>query len=159
MANTLFQYLILNMMNRLDLTMATLREVAIIQERVDVLLKKNLPAELPAKQFKLLNHLINTTNKDETASEIAHNSQVSLSAMSQIIKQLTLKGYVELQTRKLDTRKKSILISEQGRIAHRNALAKVDMDLKAFSAKFNLEDLQQLFNLSNKFRRLVEDHF
>ena len=159
MANTLFQYLILNMMNRLDLTMATLREVAIIQERVDVILKKNLPAELPAKQFKLLNHLINTTNKDETASEIAHNSQVSLSAMSQIIKQLTLKGYVELQTRKLDTRKKSILISEQGRIAHRNALAKVDMDLKAFSAKFNLEDLQQLFNLSNKFRRLVEDHF
>ena len=159
MANILFQNLVLTMMNRLDLTMATFREVAIIQERVEVLLKNNLPADLPAKQFKLLNHLINTTNKDETASDIAHNSQVSLSAMSQIIKQLTIKGYVELQTRELDTRKKNILISEQGRIAHRNALAKVDMDLKAFSAKFGLEDLQQLFNLSNQFRRLFEGHF
>ena len=147
------------MMNQLDLTMATFREVAIIQERVEVLLKNNLPLDLPAKQFKLLNHLINTTNQDETASDIAHNTQVSLSAISQIIKQLTIKGYVELQTRELDTRKKNILISKRGRLAHRNALMKVDMDLKAFSNKISLEDLQQLFKLSNQFRRLFENHF
>ncbi|WP_432452241.1 MULTISPECIES: MarR family winged helix-turn-helix transcriptional regulator [unclassified Agarivorans] len=141
-----------------QLITATFREIAIIHERMEIILKENLPSELPTSQFKLLNHLIYTTNSQETASQLAKNSHVSLSAMSQIIKQLSNKGYVSLQIRDHDARKKTILITEQGRIAHQNALTQIDIVLKSFAPNFSLVDIQQLFKLINQFRREFEQH-
>ncbi len=145
-------------MNQLKLTIAVFREVGIIQERMDAILKSRLPADLPPAQFKLLNHLIFTTNTNETASELAHNSHVSLSAMSQVIRQLSNKGFVNLHTRSQDARKKTIVITEQGRDAHKKASAQIDIDIKNFSKKFTMTDMEQLYKLSNQFRLCFEDH-
>ena len=145
-------------MNRVELTTAIFREVAIIQERMDVILKNNLPPELPRSQFTLLNHLIYTTNIDETSSDLANNFQVSLSAMSQVIKQLRNKGYIVLQIRSADARKKSIIITDEGRTAHSEAMKNIDIDIKSFSAKFSLKDMQQLYELSHQYRILFEKH-
>lgn len=139
-------------------TIAVFREMAIIQERMDAILKVRLPADLPPTQFKLLNHLIFTTNANETASEIARNFHVSLSAMSQVISQLTKKGFVELQIRRQDARKKTIVITEQGRSAHQQASALIDIGIKSFSKKFKLNDMQQLYELSHQFRLCFEEH-
>jgi DNA-binding MarR family transcriptional regulator len=139
-------------------TIAIFREIGIIQERMDAILKVRLPIDLPPTQFKLLNHLIFTTNTSETASEIAHNSHVSLSAMSQVIRQLTKKGFVQLHTRSQDARKKTIVITEQGRDAHQQASAQIDIGIKSFSKKFKLADMQQLYELSHQFRLCFEDH-
>lgn len=141
-----------------QLTNAIFREVAIIHERMDIILKQNLPADLPASQFKLLNHLIYTTNANETASELAQKSHVSLSAMSQIIKQLTNKGYASLQLRDHDARQKKIIITEKGRIAHEHALKLIDIDLNSFASNFDPTDMQQLFNLINHFRQVFNQH-
>jgi DNA-binding MarR family transcriptional regulator len=145
-------------MNELQLTTAVFREFGIIQERADAILKKRLPADLPAAQFKLLNHLIYTTNQHETVSDIAKNSHVSLSAMSQVIKQLKTKGYVELKEHLQDTRKKTVLITEAGRLSHNNALKSIDVNLEEFSTKFSIQDMQKLYELSHKFRCTFEDH-
>jgi len=145
-------------MNKTKLTTAIFREMGIINERMDAILKVNLPSELPAAQFKLLNHLMYTTNTDETASELASNSHVSLSAMSQVIKQLSNKGFVELKTRSQDARKKTIIITELGCSAHQNAIANIDIDIKGFSDKLNQSDMRQLYSLCNKFRLCFEDH-
>ncbi len=145
-------------MNRVKLTTVIFREVGIIQERMDDILKRNFPPELPPSQFKLLNHLIYTTNTDETASDLAHNSHVSLPAMSQVIKQLNNKGYIALQTRSGDARKKTISITEQGRTAHYKAVKQIDIDIKTFAAKFSLSDMQQLYALSHQFRLNFEKH-
>ncbi|MEH6559575.1 MAG: MarR family transcriptional regulator [Oceanicoccus sp.] len=145
-------------MNKAKLTTAIFREIGIIHERMDAILKVNLPAELPTTQFKVLNHLTYTKNTDETASELANNSHVSLSAMSQVIKQLTNKGFVELKTRSQDARKKTIIITEQGRSAHQNAIANIDINIKGFSSKLNQADMQKLYKLSNQFRLCFEGH-
>ncbi|MEH6518140.1 MAG: MarR family transcriptional regulator [Halioglobus sp.] len=145
-------------MEQVKLTLAIFREIGIIQERMDAILKDRLPADLPPTQFKLLNHLIFTTNTNETASELAHNFHVSLSAMSQLITQLTKKGFVNLHTRSQDARKKTIVITELGRDAHQKASATIDIDLNSFSKKFKLTDTQQLYKLSNQFRLFFEDH-
>jgi DNA-binding MarR family transcriptional regulator len=139
-------------------TIAIFREIGIIQERIDAILKVRLPADLPPSQFKLLNHLIFTTNANETASEIARNSHVSLSAMSQVIRQLTKKNFVELQIRRQDARKKTIVITEQGRSAHQQASELVDIGIKSFSEKFKLNDIQRLYELSHQFRLCFEEH-
>jgi len=146
-------------MNQLELMTAVFREYGIVQERVEAIFKKHLPDDLPAAQFKLLNHLIYTTNKNETASDIAQNSHVSLSAMSQVIKHLRLKGYVELQAQENDTRKKMILITEPGRKAHTEALLGIDIDIEGFSKKFSLQDLENLYKLSHRFRCEFEGHY
>jgi DNA-binding MarR family transcriptional regulator len=139
-------------------TIAIFREIGIIQERIDAILKVRLPADLPPSQFKLLNHLIFTTNANETASEIARNSHVSLSAMSQVIRQLTKKNFVELQIRRQDARKKTIVITDQGRSAHQQASELVDIGIKSFSEKFKLNDIQRLYELSHQFRLCFEEH-
>jgi DNA-binding MarR family transcriptional regulator len=146
-------------MNQLELITAVFREYGIVQERVDAIFKKHLPDDLPAAQFKLLNHLIYTTNKNETASDIAQNSHVSLSAMSQVIKHLRVKGYVELQAQKEDIRKKMILITELGRNAHTEALLGIDIDIQGFSEKFSLPELKKLYALSHQFRCEFEGHY
>jgi hypothetical protein len=59
-------------MNQIERTIAVFREIGIIQERMDAILKDRLPTDLPPTQYKLLNHHIFTTNNSETASAIAH---------------------------------------------------------------------------------------
>jgi len=139
-------------MNRLELTSAILREIAIIQERVDFLLKQNLPQNLPPTQFKVLNHLIYTTNTDETVSELASNFHVSLPAMSQVIKQLINKGFVKLHSSTQDARKKTIEITSQGRNAHAQARQHVAVDIKPLANEFKLEFLQSMHDSLHKYR-------
>jgi DNA-binding MarR family transcriptional regulator len=143
--------------NRLEQVSAIFREIGIVQERVEVTFKKNLPAHLPAAQFKLLNHLIFTTNKDETASDLATNSQVSLSAMSQVIKQLRLKGYIELKAQTHDSRKNKILITQAGHLAHQQAFMGLDSNLETLAKRFSSADLETLYRLSKQFRCEIEN--
>jgi DNA-binding MarR family transcriptional regulator len=145
-------------MSRLELTTSVFREFGIIQERVEAIFKGRLPADLPAAQFKLLNHLIYTTNQHEAVSDLAKHSHVSLPAMSQVIKQLRTKGYVELKEHREDTRKKTVLITKAGRLSHNNALKSIDINLEEFSKKFSIKDMQKLYELSHKFRCTFEDH-
>ncbi|WP_354625759.1 MarR family transcriptional regulator [Psychromonas sp. MME2] len=139
-------------MNKNQLTTAVLREIAIIHEKMDTHLKQKLPVNLPPSQFKLLNHLIYSTNTNESSSELAALFHVSLSAMSQIVKQLIHKGYVSLQVRDHDARQKKIIITEQGRLAHEHATGLIYFDLNRFASKFNQADMQQLFSLIHHFR-------
>ncbi len=139
-------------MNRLEQVTAIFREFGIVQERVDAILKKTLPAHLPSAQFKLLNHLIYTTNQNETASDLAANSHVSLSAMSQVIKQVRLKGYIELQLQEYDTRKKKITITEAGLQAHREAIVALDSNFEGLAKSFSSDELATLLRLSKQFR-------
>ena len=78
--------------------------------------------------------------------------------MSQVIRQLSNKGFVNLHTRSQDARKKTIVITEQGRDAHKKASAQIDIDIKNFSKKFTMTDMEQLYKLSNQFRLCFEDH-
>ena len=144
-------------MNPLELVLATFREFGIVQERVDAIFKLKLPAELPTAQFKLLNHLINTRNKDEMVSDIAKNSHVTVSAMSQVIKQAKKNGLVQLVSQQQDARKKSVVITDQGRNAHQLALQNFDIDLKALADNFSAAQLEQLYQLSNQFRTVFEE--
>ncbi len=146
-------------MNPLELILLTFREFGIVQERVDAIFKQKLPADLPAAQFKLLNHLIYTTNKAEVVSDIARNSHVTLSAMSQVIKQVKNKGLVNLIPQEHDARRKSVVITKQGRKAHDVALKHLEMDIKGFSDKFSQSDLEDLYRLSRQFRTAFEDHY
>ena len=125
---------------------------------MEAIFKGRLPADLPSAQFKLLNHLIYTTNQHEAVSDLAKHSHVSLPAMSQVIKQLRTKGYVELKEHREDTRKKTVLITKAGRLSHNNALKSIDINLEEFSKKFSIKDMQKLYELSHKFRCTFEDH-
>ncbi|GAB1268110.1 hypothetical protein NBRC116493_13630 [Aurantivibrio infirmus] len=144
-------------MNRPELSSAIFREIGIIQERVDFMLKKNLPENLPPVQFKVLNHLIYTTNKNETVSELANNSRVSLSAMSQIIKQLIAKGFVKLHVRSQDARQKTIEITNQGRKAHDKARKLVAVDMKPLVNAFTLDFLESLHSSLHEYRIQFEN--
>lgn len=148
----MLNYIIMPNMNRIEQVTAIFREFGIVQERADAILKKQLPADLPTAQFKLLNHLIYTTNQNETASDIAANSHVSLSAMSQVIKQVRLKGYVELQPQEHDSRKKKITITDAGHQVHQEAILSLDSNLKGLASSFSAGDLATLYRLSHQFR-------
>jgi DNA-binding MarR family transcriptional regulator len=108
-------------MDQFNITAVIFREVSVMQERMHAILKDRLPADLPPKQFSLLNHFVFTTNANETAREITHNVHASLSAMSQVIGQLTKKGFVHLHARSQGARKKTIVLTEQGNDAHQKA--------------------------------------
>ena len=146
-------------MTSIELVLATFREFAIVQERVDAIFKQSLPAELPAAQFKLLNHLIHTTNENETVSDLAKNSYITLSAMSQTIKQLKNKGFVSLISQEQDSRKKSLVITKQGHRAHQSALEHIDIDLKNLSDAFSITDANKLYLLSHQFRTVFENQY
>ena len=60
--------------------------------------------------------------------------------------------------RSADARKKSIIITDRGRAAHSEAMKNIDIDIKSFSAKFSLKDMQQLYELSHQYRVLFEKH-
>jgi len=72
--------------------------------------------------------------------------------MSQVIKQVRLKGYIELQLQEYDTRKKKITITEAGLQAHREAIIGLDSNLEGLAKSFSSEDLATLYRLSKQFR-------
>ena len=143
-------------MTRQQLTNAIFREIAIVQEGVDTILKENLPASLPPAQFKLLNHLIFTTNTDETASDLARNMRVTLSAMSQMIKQLVGKGYMAVSISADDARKKTLLITPQGHAAHSEVMIGINNTQQSFIQKFSQNELAELFESLNHYRLIFE---
>jgi DNA-binding MarR family transcriptional regulator len=90
-------------------------------------------------------------------SDIAKNSHVTVSAMSQVIKQAKKNGLVQLVSQQQDARKKSVVITHQGQNAHQLALQNFDIDLKALADNFSAAQLEQLYQLSNQFRTVFEE--
>lgn len=145
------------MNSKQDLAQLIFREIGIINDRMDLELKEKLPSELPPAQFKLLNHLIFTTNTNETVSDVAKLFHVTLSAMSQIAKQLAGKQLISLQTSAEDSRRKTIVITPLGRKAHTDALSKISFDLEPLAQRFSQKNLQSLFENIQQFRLEFEN--
>ena len=141
---------------RIELFARIFRDIGIVQERMDAVAKKRLPNDLPLAQYKLLDHLVYTLNRNETCADIARNSHVTKAAMSQIIKRLLEKGFVELRENPTDRRIKALSITQSGRAIHQLAQAAILPAIKPLSQTLSLTELEQTFNCVHQFRLQFE---
>lgn len=140
---------------RIESLFSIFRDIGICRERLDAMLTARLPANLPLLQYRLLNHLIMTTNRNETASEIARNSHVTRGAMSQIIARLQEKGFVEQREHPDDRRVKTIHVTRVGKAAHDEGSRNLG-DLRTFANGVPLAQLEQLQAALREFRLVFE---
>lgn len=99
-------------------------EIGIINQLASSRAERVLPHGLTISQFSVLNHFVRL-QKPRSPLGLANAFQVTKGAMTNTLKQLEHKGFVNITPHETDRRSKIVFISDTGRKAHaqsRNAM-------------------------------------
>lgn len=141
----------------IELYAGLFKEIAIVRDNLTTLMNRHLPEELPRAQYELLNHLITTTNTNESPAEIARAFHVSKSAMTQLINRMKKKQVIEIKPTLLDSRKTIVSITNKGRTLHRKAFNQLIIGLKPLLDTLSDKELKMTLPLLHKLRLRLED--
>lgn len=133
-----------------------LREVRIIDDAARTRLLEVLPAGLSEQQFALLDHLVNTSNRNETPSDLARVFRVSRPAMTQLLGRMRRAGLVALRSVANDGRMRVVTITNAGRARRDEVFASLAADLGAISRSLHGLDLTALTGDLRRVRDAVE---
>jgi DNA-binding MarR family transcriptional regulator len=143
-------------MNRIETLRLLFREIGILGIEASTRLARVLPRNLTETQFGLLNHLHFTTNVDETPADLARAFKVSRPAMTQILRRLVDRGFVELRPAPGDGRLRHVTLTAAGDEAHEAVLEALGKDFEAMATHSSAGELADLLTALRHFRQTVE---
>jgi len=132
-------------------------EIGIINQLSTNRAERAMPHGLTMSQFGVLNHFSRDL-PPKSPLELANAFQVTKGAMTNTLKQLESKGFIEIIPHETDKRSKIVSMSEKGRSAHVDAqieLAKVFSD---FVDAFTLEEIQDQLPALEKLRIWLDEN-
>ena len=143
-------------MNRSEMTLLILREIAITADSSRRRLRETLPQGLGEAQFDVLSHLTFTTNRNETPSDLARSFHVTRPAMTQTLNRLRTAGLIELVPARQDGRVRYVRLTAAGRARHGEVVGVLEADIRAVSRRFSNADLEGLLQQARRFRLEME---
>lgn len=143
-------------MNRSEMTLLILREIAITADSSRRRLRETLPQGLGEAQFDVLNHLTFTTNRNETPSDLARSFHVTRPAMTQTLNRLRAAGLVELVPALQDRRVRHVRLTAKGRARHGEVVGMLEAGMQTVSRRFSNADLERLLQQARRFRLEME---
>ncbi|MDJ0613832.1 MAG: MarR family transcriptional regulator [Rhizobiaceae bacterium] len=132
-------------------------EVGIINQLSSTRAERNLPHGLTMSQYSVLNHFVRGL-PPKSPLELANAFQVTKGAMTNTLKQLHKKGFVEIRPHEVDGRSKIVSISEAGRSAHQDALQVLGAAFADFIKSFEPQELADLIPMLEKVRIWLDEN-
>lgn len=132
-------------------------EVGIINQLSSNRAERAMPHGLTMSQFSVLNHFVRGL-PPKSPLELANAFQVTKGAMTNTLKHLENKGFVEIVPHESDGRSKIVSISVAGRNAHKDAQASLLEFFSDFSDAFGAEEIGKLIPDLEKIRIWLDEN-
>lgn len=132
-------------------------EVSIIENLTKNRMEKVLPDEMKASHFSVLNHLVRV-GKQESPAELANAFQVARPSMTNTIQKLEKKNYITITPDPLDGRGKLVLITEQGKNIHQQAVIALSQGFEQLSVDLGPELFASVLPALQKIRQYMDEH-
>lgn len=132
-------------------------EIGIINQLSSTRAERVLPHGLTLSQFSVLNHFARGL-PPASPLRLANAFQVTKGAMTNTLKQLGKKGFVEVRPDEHDGRAKVVSITPAGLGAHADALNLLAKQFSDFSQAFSSEDLAQLNTMLSRIRTWLDEN-
>ena len=130
-------------------------EIDMIAHVASTQFEKLLSDDLTQAQFGVLNRLLRL-HCQETVSELAAAFQVTQPTMSSTIKKLEAKGFVALQTDKIDRRIKRVKVTAAGAEARKRTIARLKPLFDDFDQWSTEIDWQRVLSALTMIRAYLE---
>ncbi len=131
-------------------------EIAIIAQLSGTLLESRMPHGLTLSQFSVLNHLVRL-DIESTPHEIARAMQVTKGAMTNTIKRLREKGFVDVTPDATDGRSKRVRVTDAGRLAREASIASIIPEILDLAKSVSAPDMIDALPLLEKVRRYLDE--
>lgn len=102
-------------------------------------------SDLPFPQFVMLTHFHHRPDEGKTVTGIAAAFQQPQPGITKTVQKLVAKGFLESRPDPVDGRIKRLFLSEAGRRAYREALARFEPELNRIFEDWSASDLARLF--------------
>lgn len=132
-------------------------EIGIINQLSSNRAERAMPHGLTMSQFSVLNHFSRGL-PPKPPLELANAFQVTKGAMTNTLKQLESKGFVEIVPHETDKRSKVVSMSEKGRAAHRDAQMELAKVFEDFSSAFTIEEIASQLPGLEKLRIWLDEN-
>ena len=139
------------------ITFQLFNEVGIISQLSNALLDKNLPYNLKASQFAVLNHLIRV-NDGTTHAQLAANMQVTKGAMTNTLNRLIVHDLVDIKIDTKDARIKRVYITDKGRAVRDESIQSINPAITNILREFNVDDFTQAIPFLTQLRKVLDNN-
>jgi DNA-binding MarR family transcriptional regulator len=131
-------------------------EIAIIDQLGRNRFERVLPDGLSMAGFSLLNHFVRLNKSQEAPSQLAKAFQVTKGAMTNTIHRLAALGLVTILADPRDGRGKLVSITEAGRAAREDAIARLAPSLQQLAGLIDPKELETLVPSLMKLRAILD---
>lgn len=133
-------------------------EIAIIDQLGRNRFERVLPEGLSIAGFSLLNHFVRLNKSQDTPSHLAKAFQVTKGAMTNTIHRLEALGLVTIVSDPKDGRGKLVSITEAGRAARDDAIARLAPSLQQLERLIDFEELKRLVPTLMTLRAILDEN-
>lgn len=131
-------------------------EIAIIDQLGRNRFERVLPDGLSIAGFSLLNHFVRLNKSQEAPSHLAKSFQVTKGAMTNTIHRLAALGLVTILADPSDGRGKLVSLTEAGRAARDDAIARLAPSLQQLAGLIDPKELETLIPSLMKMRAILD---
>jgi DNA-binding MarR family transcriptional regulator len=132
-------------------------EIGIINQLSSNRAERAMPHGLTMSQFSVLNHFSRGL-PPKSPLDLANAFQVTKGAMTNTLKQLEGKGFVDIVPHETDKRSKIVSISQKGRAAHKDAQIELAQQFEDFSEAFSVEEIAAQLPALEKLRIWLDEN-
>lgn len=132
-----------------------LNEVGIIEQLSRNQLERVLPDGLKMSQFVVLNRFVRMGD-GETPAQLASAFQVTKGAMTNTLKRLQDRGFIEVRPDQNDGRSKRVYMTDAGRAARQTAVTAVAAISSELTNQIPLDELAELLPGLIKLRSVLD---
>ncbi len=131
-------------------------EIGIISQLSAAMFERNLPHGLNSSQFSVLNWFTRVDTQ-ATPGRLANAFQVTPGAMTNTLKKLQGKGFVDIKPDSQSGRSKLVTLTPQGAAAREAAIATAVPAFQDFAATFDVESLSMQLKDLEKVRAYLDE--
>lgn len=132
-------------------------EIGIIAQLSNAIFKKTLPDGLNSSQFGVLNWFIRVDN-EATPGRLAKAFQVTGGAMTNTLKKLQGRGFINIEPDVTSGRKKRVTITKQGRAVRKKAIAASSPVFKEFAQSFPMAKIEKQVKELQRVRKYLDEY-
>ncbi|MBO6656759.1 MAG: MarR family transcriptional regulator [Pseudomonadales bacterium] len=145
------------MTRQTDTLFTFFNEIGIISQLATSMFEQQLPHELTISQFGVLNWFVRV-DAQATPSRLARAFQVTGGAMTNTLKKLESKGFIEVRPDEKSGRQKRVTLTKSGRKARDESIAAVGPLLAELAEAFPATGLERQVKQLSKVREYLDDY-
>jgi DNA-binding MarR family transcriptional regulator len=130
-------------------------EVGIISQLSNALLEKQLPLDLKASQFALLNHFARVGD-GATHAELASTMQVTKAAMTNTLSRLATHDLIRIEPDQIDGRVKRVFVTKKGTSIRKKSIKQIFNSMSELQDKIDIKEFERTLPFLAELRTILD---